>query len=135
MIDFYQPAQREAFEKDVAKNDGFATLPPKDSPLFVETLKDVSDKMWERFKDLATPQPFAVAHQKLNLKNPKRKDLPKLAILSTFSTAQVKELIASGAPLFQELADPNFEFVELPTGHYPMFSRASELAELLDRSV
>lgn len=134
MIDFYQPEQREMFEKIAAENDGFVPLPEKDSPLLSETLTDVSDEDWKRFQKLSTAQPFNVAYQKLNLKNPKRKDLKKLAILNTFPQAQVKELIASGAPLFQELADPNFEFAELPTGHYPMFSRAPELADLLLKS-
>jgi pimeloyl-ACP methyl ester carboxylesterase len=137
LIDFYQPAVREEFEKSVeSEGDGWLLpLPPKDSQLFSQTLKDVSDEAWARFENLATPQPFNVAYQKLSLKNPQRRALPKLAVLSSFSTAQVKELIASGAPLFQELADPNFEFADLPTGHYPMFSRPRELAELLDKAV
>ncbi len=47
------------------------------------------------------------------------------------TAAQTKELVERGAPLFQELADPNLTFVELPTGHYPMFSRPAELTEIL----
>lgn len=135
MIDFYNAEQREAFEKAAAENDGFIPLPEKDSPLLSETLQDVSDEDWQRFRHLATAQPFSVAYQKLNLKNPKRKDLKKLAILCTFPLEQVKQLIESGAPLFQELNDPNFEFAELATGHYPMFSRVEELADLLIKSV
>jgi hypothetical protein len=33
--------------------------------------------------------------------------------------------------LFRELARPEWRFVELPTGHYPMFSRPEDLAKLL----
>lgn len=131
LIDFYNAGQREMFEKIAAENNGFMPLPEKDSSLLAETLKDVSDEDWKRFQTLATAQPFSVAYQKLDLKNEKRKDLKKLAILCTFPLQQVKQLIESGAPLFQELADPNFEFEELPTGHYPMFSRIEELAALL----
>jgi hypothetical protein len=29
------------------------------------------------------------------------------------------------------MASPNWRFVELPTGHYPMFSRADDLAAVL----
>jgi pimeloyl-ACP methyl ester carboxylesterase len=135
MIDFYQSEEREMFEKSAAENNGFMPLPEKDSPLLSDSLKDVSDEDWARFEKLATAQPFNVVYQKLNLKNPQRKDLKKLAILSTFSTKMVKEMIESGAPLFQELGDPNFEFAELPTGHYPMFSRTAELAEMLNKAV
>lgn len=137
LVDFYQPAQREAFEKSVAEQgDGWLLpLSPRDSPLQASNLKDVDDEMWARFEKLATPQPFNVSMQKLSLKNPRRRDLSKLAIFSVFSSVQVREMIESGAPLFQELADPNFEFAELPTGHYPMFSRPSELADLLLKAV
>lgn len=134
LIDFYNAEQREIFEKIAAENDGFIPLPEKNSPLLTETLKDVSDEDWKRFQTLATAQPFGVAYQKLNLKNEKRKNLKKLAILCTFPLEQVKKLIESGAPLFQELNDPNFEFKELPTGHYPVFSRVEELADLLVKS-
>jgi hypothetical protein len=65
------------------------------------------------------------------LKNPACRKLPKLVILSTSTITQNKELIESGAPLFQELNDPNLTFAELPTGHYPMFSRPRELTEIL----
>ena len=40
-------------------------------------------------------------------------------------------MIASGDLVFRELASPNWRFVELPTGHWPMFSRPDDLAELL----
>jgi hypothetical protein len=43
----------------------------------------------------------------------------------------VKELIASEHPWFRELAGPEWRFLELPTGHWPMFSRPDDLAELL----
>jgi len=137
LIDFYQPEQRKTFEKSVAEQgDGWLLpLPPRDSPLQTNNLKGVSDEMWARFEKMATAQPFNVSLQKLDLKNPARKNLSKLAIFSMFSTAQVREMIGSGAPLFQELADPNFEFADLPTGHYPMFSRPVELADLLAKTV
>jgi hypothetical protein len=40
-------------------------------------------------------------------------------------------MISSGDPLFRELAGPEWRFVELPTGHWPMFSRPEDLARLL----
>jgi hypothetical protein len=67
----------------------------------------------------------------LRLKNPAREGLPKLGILCSFSLVQVQEMIASGNPLFRELDGPEWRFVELPTGHWPMFSRPENLAKLL----
>jgi hypothetical protein len=33
--------------------------------------------------------------------------------------------------MFQELAGSEWTFLDLPTGHWPMFSKPRELAELL----
>ena len=52
-------------------------------------------------------------------------------ILCSFSLSQVEEMIAGGSPLFRGFAGPEWRFVELPTGHWPMFSRPDDLAELL----
>ena len=79
----------------------------------------------------ATPQPFGTYTQPLRLENPAREGLPKVGILCSFSLDQVQQMIASNNPLFREMAGPNWRFVELPTGHWPMFSRPDDLAELL----
>jgi pimeloyl-ACP methyl ester carboxylesterase len=79
----------------------------------------------------ATPQPFDTYTRPLRLTNPAREALPKVGILCNFSLDQVQQMIATGHPLFRELSDPNWRFVELSTGHWPMFSRPGELAELL----
>jgi hypothetical protein len=65
------------------------------------------------------------------LKNMARRKLSKVVILTTFTTAQAKEMVDSGNLLFREMDDPNPIFIELPTGHYPMFSRPVELSEIL----
>jgi hypothetical protein len=54
-----------------------------------------------------------------------------MLITNSFPLAQVKELIASEYPWFRELAGPEWRFLELLTGHWPMFSRPDDLAELL----
>ena len=43
----------------------------------------------------------------------------------------VRAIIDSGNPVFCEMANPSWRFVELPTGHYPMFSRPEDLASVL----
>ncbi len=40
-------------------------------------------------------------------------------------------MIASDNPLFRGLAGPKWRFVELPMGHWPMFSKPDDLAKLL----
>ncbi len=79
----------------------------------------------------AVAQPFATYTQPLRPANTVRGVLPKLFITNSFPLAQVKELIASEHPWFRELAGPEWRLVELPTGHWPMFSRPEDLAALL----
>jgi hypothetical protein len=43
----------------------------------------------------------------------------------------VQAMIAAGDLVFREMASPNWRFVELTTGHYPMFSRPNDLAAVL----
>jgi hypothetical protein len=97
----------------------------------LDGLTEADKKSMEK---LSTPQPFAPARQKVSLRNPRRKDLPKLAIWCESSSDEVRELLKEDSPLFSELNDENFEFADLPTGHYPMFSRPGDLADLLDKA-
>lgn len=132
-IDFSEPEELAAYEKSVAeKGDGRQLPLPSWKELDQgDNLKDLTTKNKKYIEKLATPQPFNVSRQKLSLKNKARLKLPKVVILTTFTAAQAKEMIDSGNPLFKELADPALIFVELPTGHYPMFTRPAELTEIL----
>ena len=136
LIDFYSPEQLEKFEKSVAENgDGWKLPRPSWEDLDDgKNLLDLTGEHKNLLERLATPQPFNAARQKVSLTNPARKNLPKLAIFCEDSSEDVRELLKQDLPLFSELKDPNFEFVDLPTGHYPMFSRPAELADLLDKA-
>jgi hypothetical protein len=37
----------------------------------------------------------------------------------------------AAAPMFRHMAGDQWEFVELPTWHWPMFSRPADLADIL----
>jgi hypothetical protein len=57
--------------------------------------------------------------------------LPKLGVLCSLSLERVQEMITSDNSLFlRGLTGPEWRFVELPTGHWPMFSGPEDLAEL-----
>jgi pimeloyl-ACP methyl ester carboxylesterase len=132
-IDFNEPEELAAYEKSVAeKGDGWQLPLPSWKELNQgDNLKDLTAKDKKHIEKLATPQPFNASLQKLSLKNKARRKLSKVVILTTFTAAQAKEMTDSGNPLFKEMDDPNLTFVELPTGHYPMFSRPQELTEIL----
>jgi hypothetical protein len=86
-------------------------------------------------RERAVDQPFGTATQPVRLTNPAPAALwaalPKTAIWCSLTVAEVQDLIAAYPELCSELATPGWQVVELPTGHWPMFSRPRELAELL----
>ncbi len=137
LIDVYSPEQLEKFEKEIAeKGDGWKLpLPAREDFDDGKNLTDLTEADLALIEELATPQPFNAARQKTSLKNPRRKDLPKLAIWCEDTSEEIREFLKDAPPLYSELKDENFEFVDLPTGHYPMFSRPEELADLLEMSV
>lgn len=79
----------------------------------------------------ATPQPFGSYTKPLQYERSILESLPSLAVLCSFSLAQVKELIAAGHPWGRAISGPQWEYVELPTGHWPMYSRPDQVVEIL----
>jgi pimeloyl-ACP methyl ester carboxylesterase len=131
--DFGPPEVRRQYEQRVAEpGDGWRLALPSWEELDQGGNLDGLDQAARaRMRGRATDQPLRTSLQPLRLSNPARAQLPKTAIWCTFSSAQVREIIASGAPLFSELAGPEWQFIDLPTGHWPMFSRPADLAALL----
>jgi pimeloyl-ACP methyl ester carboxylesterase len=80
----------------------------------------------------AVPQPSATLTQPLRRRQPDGAPVPKVLVSSSFPLAQVRQMIEGGHPWFRELAGPEWRFVEVPTGHWPMFSAPEELARALD---
>ncbi len=97
------------------------------------SLQGLGPQERDRMRAHAAAQPFRTWTQRLALQNPARDQLPKLLISCSFPLSQVREMIAAGHPWFAELAGPRWSFLELPTGHWPMFSVPEALASLLER--
>jgi hypothetical protein len=46
----------------------------------------------------------------------------------------MRQLIEAGHPWGAELTGPEWRFVELPTGHWPMYSEPEKLTAILDEA-
>lgn len=116
-------------------NDGFdaedGMVPLPDKLVFDdESVRDMDDAVWAAFAARAIPIPEKVATEKQRLSDPRRYDVPVTVITSEMSEATLRELIAGGHPYVAELAAvKRYDIVELPTGHWPMFTKPVELAE------
>jgi pimeloyl-ACP methyl ester carboxylesterase len=60
--------------------------------------------------------------------------VPVTMISSSFPAEQVRQLAAEGHPYFAELPHLDVTIVDLPTGHWPMWSRPADLATELLRA-
>jgi hypothetical protein len=77
-----------------------------------------------RFRSLAVSEPGTVLRQAVELSNAERLDVPTTLVCCSMPSAQVMELARSGHPMFAEVANlRHLDTVDLPTGHWPMWSR------------
>ncbi|MFI5782249.1 alpha/beta fold hydrolase [Nocardia sp. NPDC051570] len=97
------------------------------------SLLGLDEAALRRFRERAVSEPASIATAPLELSDsPARLDIPTTIICNSFSAALVRQLRDEGSePLFAELTRLRADYVDLPTGHWPMWSRPVELAELI----
>ena len=77
-----------------------------------------------------------VARDPQQLSDERRYDVPITVIACEFPSAMVREWIAQGNPYVRELAKiRNVDYIDLPTGHWPQFTRPAELGRSILASV
>lgn len=95
-------------------------------------LTDLTDELREHFRSVAVPEPVRVTSDKQELSNPRRYDVPVTVICCEFPAADMQSWIDGGAPFASELAAiKHYELVDLPTGHWPQFTKPAELAAVI----
>lgn len=133
-VDASGPEERQVAERLVAEQGDGWRLP---MPSWAElegtgaSLAGLGDEERAALRARAVPHPFRSWTHPLRLTGAGGEALPKLAILNSFPLEQMRGLIESGHPLGQLMSGPEWSFVELPTGHWPMFSVPDQLAALL----
>jgi pimeloyl-ACP methyl ester carboxylesterase len=76
----------------------------------------------------AVPQPARVATTPVRVRDPRRFDVPVTVICTSLPSATLRTMAHAGPPLHTDLGAMDVTYVDLPTGHWPMFSRPRELA-------
>ena len=97
-----------------------------------ENLDGLTEEQLETFRRRAIPEPGGVLREAVALNNDARLDVPTTVICTAFSAEQYKAAIKDGYPFLAGLADlHDVTYVDLPTSHWPMWSRPKELAEII----
>jgi pimeloyl-ACP methyl ester carboxylesterase len=97
-----------------------------------ENLSELTEQQKETFRERAVPEPGGVLRDAPSLTNEARLDIPTTAICTGYSSDDYKAAAKEGYAWlggFAELRD--ITWVDLPTSHWPMWSRPKELAEIL----
>ena len=93
-----------------------------------EDLTDLTDELRAMFRARAVPQPRAVAQDRQQLSDDRRYEVPATIIACEFPSSLLTRMIAEGHPYVAELGRVrDVEYVDLPTGHWPQFTRPAEL--------
>ena len=96
------------------------------------SLEGLSPDELAEFRNRAVPHPAAVAREPVRLTNPARRQVPTTLICCSFPPATIVELAEAGHPMFVEVAQlTDLTYVDLPTSHWPMWSRPQDLAGAL----
>ena len=97
-----------------------------------ENLDGLTDEQLATFRERAVPEPGAVLREAPRLANDARLDVPTTVICTGFSSEQVKEAVAEGYAWLGGLTElRTVTWVDLPTSHWPMWSKPRELAQIL----
>ena len=97
-----------------------------------ENLDGLSQEQLETFRERAVPEPAGAVREAAELTNDARLDVPSTVICTGFTSEQVKGYAKEGYAWLGGLSElRNATYVDLPTSHWPMWSRPRELAEII----
>ena len=94
-----------------------------------ENLDGLSEEQKETFRQRAVPQPGGVLREAAELTNDARLDIPTTVIATAYTSDDYKKYAQEGYGWLAGLLEVrNINWVDLPTSHWPMWSRPKELA-------
>jgi pimeloyl-ACP methyl ester carboxylesterase len=97
-----------------------------------ENLDGLSEAQLATFRERAVPQPGGTLREAIELTNDARLDIPSTVICTAFSAAEYQEYAKQGMGFLAGLLEVrNITYVDLPTSHWPMWSRPAELAQII----
>ncbi|HEX5722802.1 MAG TPA: alpha/beta fold hydrolase [Acidimicrobiia bacterium] len=98
-----------------------------------ENLDGLTEEQMETFRQRALPEPGGVLRETVPLINDARRDIPTTIICTAYPSEAYKKYAAEQdwAWLAGVRELRNIDWVDLPTSHWPMWSRPRELAEII----
>lgn len=106
-------------------------LPPTREELD-ENLDGISEEQLARFRERAVPEPAAALRGEWPFSNDDRRAVPTTVICTAFTSEQYQHYAAEGHSFLAGLGElTDITWIDLPTSHWPMWSRPDDLAKVL----
>jgi pimeloyl-ACP methyl ester carboxylesterase len=107
-------------------------LPSPESLEAEENLDGLSAEQLATFRQRAVPEPGAAVREAAELSNEARLDVPSTVVCTGFTSEQYKAAAEEGHTFLAGLSElRDVTYVDLPTSHWPMWSRPQELAVII----
>lgn len=107
-------------------------IPAPDDLAKSENLSGLSEEQLAEFRRRAVPQPGGVVRESVELTNEARLDIPSTIICTGYTSAEYKDAVEKGYDFVAGVAElHDVSWVDLPTSHWPMWSRPAELAAII----
>jgi pimeloyl-ACP methyl ester carboxylesterase len=132
-VDSGPAADGSVFDETIAEGVDSIGLPPWDElTAGGASLDGLSEQNLTTFRERAVPVPAAVAREPLRLRDDARLRVPTTIIATSLPSEVMMGLAQQGHPMFAEVTRlTDLELVDLPTGHWPMWSRPDDLADAI----
>jgi pimeloyl-ACP methyl ester carboxylesterase len=112
--------------------DAERPLPPLEELRKNENLDGLTDEQLDTFYRRAVPEPGALFREGAELTNDARRDIPTTMICTGYTSDEYKAAVADGDGWLAGLPElTNVTWVDLPTSHWPMWTRPKELAGII----
>lgn len=104
-----------------------------DEELEQGSMRDLTPVQLDEFRSRAVPEPAGAVRDAARLTDDRRLDVPGTLVCTAFSAADYRSYAQDGAPFLAGLLEHRaLTLVDLPTGHWPMWSKPIELAAIID---
>lgn len=106
-----------------------------DDELEQGSMAGLSEEQLTTFRERAVPHPTGVIREAVTLVDERRLDVPGTVVCTAFSAADYRSYAEEGMPFLAGLLQHRkLALVDLPTGHWPMWSRPAELAAIITQA-
>ncbi len=107
-------------------------LPSPEELAESENLDGLSEQQLATFRERAVPEPGAALRDAADLTNDARLDVPSTVVCTAYTSDEYREAVKEGYAFVAGLAElRDISWVDLPTSHWPMWSRPLDLARII----